>query len=81
MSTSGTKMLAYNKRASGLQLGPLIQRRVEFQNVWHGRYYQEMKKDELLVCMIDFQEMTRGDELHVEQEASKGLMPLIPAPL
>ena len=74
-------MLAYNKRASGLQLGPLIQMRVEFKNVWHGRYYQEMKKDELLVCMIDFQEMTRGDELHVEQEASKGLTPLIPAPL
>lgn len=43
-------MLAYNKRASGLQMGPLIQMRVEFKNVWRGQYYQEMKKDELLVC-------------------------------
>lgn len=53
--TSGTKILAYSK-ASGLQMGPLIQMRVEFKNVWHGRYYQEMKKDEVLVCHDRFQE-------------------------
>lgn len=60
-----------------MQMGPLIQMRVEFKNVWYGSgILQENEKRMRYQASSDrFQERDdqRDELLYVEQEASKGL--------
>lgn len=41
-----------NSKASGLQMGPLIQMRVEFKNVWHGGVQETEKRMSIVMCVV-----------------------------